>query len=195
MLKLRIRVPTNAKSFSLDVNFMSSEYPEWVCSPFNDFFVVLLDSSFSGTPPNPADKNLATYTAADMSLYPVGVNLAHGDTGLFRYCKNGATGCTAGAVAGDTTTCLSLDEITGTGMDVVNPPSVIGAPGKCGQNNLAGGGTGWLKTSGNVSPGEIIELRIAIWDTSDAVYDALVLVDSFEWSVDASEPGTDVIVN
>lgn len=46
MLKLRIRVPTNAKSFNVSSFFYSSEYPEWVCSAFNDFFLTLLDSSF-----------------------------------------------------------------------------------------------------------------------------------------------------
>jgi hypothetical protein len=52
MLSLRVRVPSNAASFSVSTSFFSSEYPEWVCSPYNDFFVVLLDSSFDGSPPN-----------------------------------------------------------------------------------------------------------------------------------------------
>jgi hypothetical protein len=60
----------------------------------------------------------------------------------------------------------------------------------CGASNLAGGGTGWLVTSGNVVGGEIITLRIAIWDTSDGALDSLSIIDNFEWSVDASEPGT-----
>jgi hypothetical protein len=39
-------------------------------------------------------------------------------------------------------------------------------------------------------PGEIIKLRIAIWDTSDHVLDSLAIVDAFTWSVDAAQPGT-----
>jgi hypothetical protein len=62
--------------------------------------------------------------------------------------------------------------------------------GGCGTNNLSGGGTGWLVTSGNVVGGEVIKLRIAIWDTSDGALDSLAIIDKFEWSVDASEPGT-----
>ena len=64
-----------SNSFSLSSYFFSAEYPEWVCSPFNDFFVILLDSSFSGNPPNPADKNLAFYDPAPAGppFYPVGV--------------------------------------------------------------------------------------------------------------------------
>src|SRR5690606_41126626 len=92
MLELTIRTPTNAKSFKLATNFMSSEYPEYTCSPYNDFFVVLLDSTYTGMPENPANKNLGFYTSPQMQKYPVGVNLAHGNTGLFQQCKNGTTG-------------------------------------------------------------------------------------------------------
>ena len=195
MLRLRVRVPTNANSFSMSVNFLSSEYPEYVCSAFNDFFVVLLDSTFAGQPANPADKNLAIYTAPDNSQYPVGVNLAHGDTGLFRQCKNGPTGCTGVSVAGTTNACAGTGELAGTGHDVVQPAGFGAEPGYCGVSDLSGGGTGWLVTSGNVVPGEIIDLRIAIWDTTDDIYDSTVLVDNFEWSVDASEPGTSIPVD
>jgi hypothetical protein len=194
MLKLRIRVPTNARSFSVNTNFFSAEYPEFVCSAFNDFFVALLDSSYAGTPANPADKNLAVYEAPGGELYPVGVNLAFGDTGLFRECLNGPTGCTRNAVAGSTTMCTSTDGLVGTGMDVENPPTIHPSiKGWCDESNLAGGGTGWLTTRGNVVPGEIIELRFVIWDTVDGYYDSVVLLDNFQWSLEAAEPGTVVI--
>lgn len=191
MLTLRIRMPSNANSFSVSTKFFSSEYPEWVCSPYNDFFVVLLSSTFSGTPANPADQNLATYTAPDSSVYPVGVNLAFGNTGLFQQCLNGPTGCGSGSVAGTVTTCVGTADLVGTGFDIVNPPSQFPAdPGWCDTSNLAGGGTGWLVTSGNVVPREIIELRFALWDTGDPWYDSVVLLDNFQMSVEASEPGT-----
>ncbi len=41
---LKLKVPPSAKSFSFDFNFMSSEYPEWVGTQFNDKFLVILDS-------------------------------------------------------------------------------------------------------------------------------------------------------
>lgn len=186
MYQMRLRVPSNALSFSMDINFFSAEYPEWTCSPYNDFFVVLLDSAYSGDPANPSDKNLALYTAPDMSEYPVGVNLAYGDTGLFQICKNGEVGC-SDEVQGTITTCTSTAELSGTGMDLVGSG--------CGSNDLTGGGTGWLTTSGNVVPGEIITLRIAIWDTSDNAYDSVVLLDNFQWSVEASDPGTVIIID
>lgn len=198
MLELEIRAPTNAKSFSFSMNFMSSEYPEWTCSLFNDFFVVLLDSTFAGTPANPADKNLAIYTSAANQVFPVGVNLASGNTGLFTQCKNGPIGCTANqnsnlTVAGTINTCMNTNELANTGFDITNPgPNSFstGFDGFCGANNTLGGGTGWLTTSGNIVGGEIFKLRIAIWDTSDGIYDSLAIVDNFQWSVEASEPGT-----
>ena len=55
---------------------------------------------------------------------------------------------------------------------------------------MLGGATGWLVTSGNVTPGEIITLRIAVWDTSDHILDSLAVIDGFQWSVDVANPGT-----
>ncbi|MEM9489509.1 MAG: putative metal-binding motif-containing protein, partial [Myxococcota bacterium] len=46
---LRLQVPANASGFSFDFNFMSIEFPEWVCSRFDDTFLALLSSSaFTG---------------------------------------------------------------------------------------------------------------------------------------------------
>jgi hypothetical protein len=180
MLTLTIRVPTNAKSFKLATNFFSSEFPEYTCSPYNDFFVVLLDSAYNGTPANPMDKNLAFYLGNNMK-YPVGVNLAHGNTGLFTQCKNGTTGCAG--TSGNISTCVGTQQLMGTGLDTPDP-------GECDNDSLEGGGTGWLETSGNVNPGEIMKLRIAIWDTSDHILDSIAAVDGFQWNVDTSQPGT-----
>ncbi len=187
MLELRIRTPTNAKSFSLSTNFFSAEYPEWTCSPYNDFFVVLLDSGWTGTPANPTDKNLAFYRSGTNQIYPVGVNLAYGNTGLFTVCKNGATGCAPGSTAGTINTCVGTGELTGTGFDLAGEA--------CGTNDLVGGGTGWLTTSGNVNGGEIITLRIVLWDTSDPILDSLALMDNFQWSIEPSDPGTVIDVD
>jgi hypothetical protein len=162
-----------------------------VCSAFNDFFVVLLDSTWNGTPANPTDKNLAIYKSTTNQTYPVGVNLAYGNTGLFQNCKNGSTGCASGSVAGTITTCTGTSALAGTGFDGLNPaPAFADDPGYCGTNNQVGGGTGWLVTTGNVVGGEIITVRIAVWDTSDGNYDSLAIIDNFQWSVDASTPGT-----
>jgi hypothetical protein len=181
MLTLRIRVPNEAHSFKVSAKFFSSEFPEWVCSSYNDFFVVLLDSTYSGTPANPTDKNLAVYITPDSRHYPVGVNLVSGNTGLFTDCVNGTTGC-AGGTLGSTATCTGTSGLTGTGFDVADP-------GQCNANSLVGGATSWMNIRGNVVPGEVITLRFAIWDTGDGTYDSLVLLDNFEWSSQTVTPG------
>jgi hypothetical protein len=56
-------------------------------------------------------------------------------------------------------------------------------------NNLTGGGTDWLGIRGNVVPGEVVELRLGVWDTADGLYDSVVLLDAFQWSVALAEPG------
>lgn len=172
MLELRIRAPRNAASFTFSVNFMSAEYPSYVCTAFNDFFVVLLDSAWGGSPANPGDKNLAFHTGTGGDRYPIGVNLACGATGLFRQCAPADTFC------GATTTCSSSEELFGTGMDFGTGP------------DSGGGGTGWLTARGNVVGGEIFTLRIALWDTGDHQLDSLALLDNFQWSLSPSEPGT-----
>jgi hypothetical protein len=73
-LKVRIRVPTNAKSFSYDFKFYSAEYPEYLCQQFNDFFIALLKSS---APMLPVDGNIAF----DANQNPVSVN-----NGFFQVC-------------------------------------------------------------------------------------------------------------
>jgi hypothetical protein len=182
MLTLRIKVPTNARSFRLSTNFFSAEFPEYTCTQFNDFFVVLLDSMYNGPQPNPADKNLAFFQpAGTMDKFPVGVNLAYGNTGLFTQCVNGGTGC-SGSVSGTINTCVATTHLIGTGFDDMS--------GNCGGSNLNGGATGWLVTAGNVKPGEIITLRIAIWDTSDWAWDSLAVFDGFAWSTELANPGT-----
>jgi hypothetical protein len=182
MLTLRVRVPSNARSFRVASSFLSSEYPEWVCSAFNDYFVALLDSAFAGAPANPGDKNLALYTTPSGD-YPVGVNLAFGNTGLFTQCENGDIGC-AGGVPGTISTCTGTSGLTGTGMDFAVPPSEA-----CGSNDLTGGGTDWLVIKGNVVPGETLELRLGLWDTGDGLYDSVLLLDAFQWSLDVVQPG------
>lgn len=179
MLTVRVRAPTNANSFSVQMYFFSAEYPEWVCTPYNDFFVTLVDSA---DPANPADGNIAIYDDG-ANTWPVGVNLVSAAAGLFTQCVNGTIAhCGAG---GTYNGCTGIGELTGTGFDVNFPGPLF----SCVPTARTGGGTGWLTMSGNVEPGETFEIRFAIWDTSDPLYDSLVLLDNWQWNVDASQPG------
>ena len=62
VLDVELLVPTNANSFSFQFRFYSQEYWTYTCTQFNDFFVALLDSSWtpgSGGTPIPDDKNIS----------------------------------------------------------------------------------------------------------------------------------------
>ena len=179
MLKLRVRVPTNARSFSTRMFFFSAEYPEWVCSQYNDFFVALLDSEGEDNPP---DKNIAVYDDGQ-DLWPVGLNILNVAPGLFTVCESGYIGCQAG-LQGVQYQCDGPDLLAGTGFDALDTGESCN-----GANFPAGGGTGWLDMSGNVSPGEIMEIRFAVWDSGGHLFDALVLLDNWRWSLDAASPG------
>ena len=181
MLTLRVRAPTNANSFSVQMYFLSAEYPEWVCTDFNDFFVTLVNSADNA---NPADGNIAIYDDG-ATTWPVGINLVDAGAGLFTQCTNGDTGqCIVGPGGGTYNGCTGTADLDGTGFDIVETVPAQA----CNYNGLTGGGTGWLTMSGNVVPGETFEIRFAIWDTGDGFYDSLVLLDDWQWELDASEP-------
>jgi hypothetical protein len=95
---------------------------------------------------------------------------------------NGNTGCSG--VDGTINTCVGTDLLVGTGFD--DPSS------QCDPGSLVGGATGWLETRGNVTPGEVITLRIAVWDTTDHVLDSMAVIDGFQWSTEVAQPGTDI---
>ena len=96
-LKARIRVPTNAHSFSYRFNFFSSEYPEWVCTAYNDGFVALLKTGY--LPANPAANS--GNISFDSANNPVSVNI-----GFF--------------------TITSGPKLTGTGMDGICDGKICG---------------------------------------------------------------------
>ena len=76
---------------------------------------------------------------------------------------------------------LGASQLMGTGFEVS-----AGGFDDC----TIGGGTFWLTTAGNVIPGDVIELRIAIWDVGVTSYDSLAIIDGFQWLSNATLPGT-----
>jgi hypothetical protein len=179
MLVLRMRAPTNARAFSFNAYFYSVEYPEYVCSNYNDQFIALVDTP-TGTPspiPNPVDKNLMTYTNNNQK-WPIGINIAAG-TPLFSVCEDQATNASCWDTDVSSTSCsLGASQLLGTGFEA------------SGTGCTQGGGTYWLTTAGNVIPGQIVEVRIAIWDVGDHIFDSTALIDGFQWLPNATLPGT-----
>ncbi len=70
-LAVTMKVPTNAKSFSFQFNFLSAEYPEYVGTQYNDKFLAILDSqSYQGNVSfdkngNPVTVNVAFFDVCD----------------------------------------------------------------------------------------------------------------------------------
>lgn len=179
MLALRLRAPTNARAFSFNTYFLSAEYPEFVCSSYNDQFVALVDTpSGPASPiPNPPDKNLLTYSESGKK-WPVGINVAHG-TSLFSVCESELANPTCWDKDVDSKSCsMGPLQLGGTGFE--KPSS-----GTC----LVGGGTHWLTAGGNVVPGELVVLRFVLWDVGDASFDSTALLDGFRWLADPIQPG------
>jgi len=179
MLKLRLRAPTNVKAFSFGTYLLSAEYPEFVCSNFNDQFIALVDTP-SGVPsptPNPPDKNLLTYTEGGKK-WPVGINVAHG-TGLFSVCESELSNSSCWDADVDGKSCsLGALQLKGTGFEK-------SSSSPC----LIGGGTHWLTAAGNVIPGEEVVLRVVIWDVGDDFFDSTALIDGFRWLAEPVQPG------
>jgi hypothetical protein len=178
MLLLKLRAPTNMRAFQFDALFLSAEYPEYVCSAFNDQLLALVDTRPSPAVPNPPDKNLMTYTNGGLA-WPVGINMAAG-TDLFARCKPKASDPCWELVVDPQSCSLGDATLAGTGFDA--PPGT----GTCN----TGGGSRWLTTTGNVEPGQLLELRIVIWDVDDGLLDSVALLDGFKWLPNPASPGT-----
>lgn len=165
VLRLEIKTPKNAKGFEFDFDFYSGEWPEYVCSRFNDGFIAYLKSAAfnNGTGDN---------VSFDGAGAPVSVNNAFFD----RCTPNTEVGCLgSGSLAGNIAACPGgSDEIAGTGF------SNMGT--YCGSKESTGGGaTGWLTSQAPVKGGEVIVLEFYIWDSGDARYNSSVLLDNFRW--------------
>ena len=153
-LLMRIKAPVNANSFSYNFKFFTSEYPEWLCTAYNDAFVAYYDGSLN----TQADKNISF----DSNGNPVSVN-----NGFFTI------------PAWPPPTSGDFEPLNGSGyaQQCTNRPG-----GTFTSPSICGGATDWLFTAAPVAPGEEISLHFSIWDTGDTVWDSAVLIDNFRWS-------------
>lgn len=165
-LELEIKTPTNARALAYDFDFYTYEWPEYVCSEFNDFFVALLKSSHASTP---LDENISF----DKLGNPVSVN-----NGFVEVCEPAVGRQSPGGKSFDC--ALGTSELVGTGFDA--PQDM---PGEDEELPLSSShaATGWLSTTAAIVPGETIRLRFAIWDMLDESLDSTVLLDHFTWAL------------
>ena len=97
-LQLKIRVPSNAKSFKYQQNFFTWEYSGYICSQFNDFYVAMMDPVPAGL----QDGNIAF----DQDGNPISVN-----NSLLQVCN-------PGTYKGKTFSCpLGNSTLSGTGFE------------------------------------------------------------------------------
>jgi hypothetical protein len=185
-LQVVLRVPTNAVTMSFDTNLFSYEFPEWVCSPYNDTFVVVMS-------PTPTDE--PTTAHGNVAFDPNG-NVLSVNAGFLAVCDPtttaGAdgTGSNSGHYAYACADGPSALDATGFGVDSPAPPASFAIPTP--QENH--GSTGWLTTTVSVASlaGKSVTLLFAVWDSTDGELDTTVLVDNVRWtfatSADAGLP-------
>jgi len=168
-LELTIRTPTNATGFTFDFNFFTYEWPNYVCSQYNDFFVALLTPK----PANQPDGNISF----DKQGNPVSVNNA-----FVEVC--GCPGFGPPCVAGGKTFTCSLGDSTlmGTGF----------GPDTGFEDHAS---TSWLVTKAPVKGGDNITIRWTVYDSGDGVLDTTTLIDDWQWIANGGSVsvGTDPI--
>jgi hypothetical protein len=153
-LRLVLRVPTNAQSFTFNSNFFSYEFPDYICSEYNDAFVVEMA-------PAPAGAGTGGNVVFDQAGNPISVNNA-----LLQACS-------AQTAGGKKFSCplgpSSLEE-TGFGQDVA------------GVNHAATGWLQTQVNIDPSLKGKDVTLVFAVWDSGDGVLDSTALIDNFQWS-------------
>ncbi len=166
-VRLTLTAPMDAGGFQFDFNFYSSEWPNFVCSNYNDAFIAYLTSN------SVKGDNISF----DSNNNPVAVN----NNFLNRCTPNTGVGCSsqkgAGAPIGTPATCMGGEaELQGTGF---GPKATTGCTLK--QLATVGGATGWLTTQAPVDPGETFTIDFMIFDAGDEALDSSVLIDNFQW--------------
>jgi hypothetical protein len=188
-LSMTVRVPTNAQGFQYDFRFWTYEYPIYICTQYNDFFLALLDS---GHPDIPADKNISFDAAGN----PVSVNNAFFTTCDALACYDADHYFMQSMLAPDTNGDGCVDALTCNTATNQCETSLGACPDGSADvlaftsDVEAAGATGWLTTSAPVVPGEEITLNFHIWDTGDYAYDSLVIIDNFQWLIEPTELST-----
>ena len=167
-LEVKLRSPTNATGYHFNFKFYSYDFPDYVCTKYNDQFVALVR-------PLPAG-SINGNISFDSGNYPVGVHIAFFDVGDPQGIGNYAKSCVkannpgmAACPQAPSPYCPSgKADLMGTYMDGTT-------------NTFPAGATSWLQTSAPVTGGGDVTIRFAIWDTGDHNFDSSVLVDAFQW--------------
>lgn len=162
-LRLTLSPPPNAKGIEFRFMFLTSEWPEFLCTQFNDTFYTLYESQAV----NGGERANISFDAQQRQItVNVGFFEAPRDwTTPLDHTPFGATDSGA--------SCTSLPVDGCTLPDYCNGNQDLG---------YIGSGTGWLVTRAPFEPGEeTIEVIFSIHDEGDSLYDSIVVLDSFRW--------------
>jgi hypothetical protein len=176
-LDIDLQAPPSAHGFSFDFAFFSSEYPEFMCTEFNDRFLVLLQSSSSppvasNFPSNQCTTSmpLACNLSFDSSSQPVTISNT-----FFDLCDSFTGANATGTMV--TKTCVQPSSmLTMTGYDRIDNDMLSTTNGL-----KVGGGTGWRTTTMSVTPGQTFTVRFIVLEEGDGQYDSAALIDNFRW--------------
>lgn len=172
-----IKVPKNARGFSFNFNFYTSEWPDYICTPYNDSFIAMVTSQ--------AFPDGAENVSFDKDKNPITVN-----NGFFDRCTpETRLGCSFR----DPNLPPLYSECPGGSRELEG--TGYGSPlGKfCGPSSTLstpGGATGWLKSESPAVAGEEVKVQFIISDTDDFRLDSSVLIDKFEWEQGPIVTGT-----
>jgi hypothetical protein len=166
-LRVVVRVPTNAATMSFDTNFFSYEFPDWICSEFNDTFVVIMSPPPAGEPAS-ANHNIAFDSQGNV----ISVN-----AGFLTVCNPNTNAGDESGVMKEFACTEGPSKLLGTGFGIDTTDNPDGDD----QNHAS---TDWLTTTVSVASlaGQEITLLFAVWDSSDGELDTTVLVDNVHWT-------------
>jgi hypothetical protein len=170
-LSVEFVAPSNAQGISFDFNFFTFEWPVYICTNFNDFFIANLTYSNNlDFPPGQTDGNISF----DGQKNPISVNNAFLDVCA---CPSGPPCQTPPNAPTKSFDCiLGKTSLIGTAYD-----SDEGFP------TWTNGATGWLRTNAPVTPGKKFTIRLVTYDSTDGKVDSMALIDNWKWS---AKPGT-----
>jgi hypothetical protein len=194
--RIQLSAPAEAEAFRFRYVFFSVEYDEYISSGFNDKFYVILQapSTSSGQP------TVINFTECRDPFYYDFI------------CPSDDYGCQVGERYCYLTVNSALSEccwFPANSDYVDNSDTLDACPGGFAQTDISGTGfecaynkwedsehsgssTGWLQTSWPIQAGETFTLTFHIHDTSDGIYDSLVILDSFQF-LTGFEQGTIVV--
>jgi len=159
-LKVKLRTPTNAKSLNFKINFLTYEFPYYVCSNYNDLYATLMNPKPSTT----GDQNIS---------FDAQGNVISVNAGFLEACDPQVANGISFACA------LGYDQLLGTGFD-----EQTGNPrGSAGTGWLQ-------TSAPIEDPGGEIDLMFVIWDAGDCILDSTAVIDDFQWSLEDTPTGT-----